>query len=240
MEAHHQLVRELEKGYRMEKPAYASNYIGEIMAGFWKADPKESPSFSHIEQTISSEMESTVSDHYLNLNDSYEKPTTFWLMAMRLPDSECWWWSLDSTPDCCRGSFWAWAFCPDVTSWLLPIPASTGISLHKTFQFIMEIWNEITERSTAVKKSGYFLSGIKGWLFRLFSFSYSSLAIKKLAASTAWGISNGAYFNFSHLVNIDELIFAALLLRINQSKLSATCVRVPAVPEGNFFFFFEF
>ncbi len=57
----------------MEKPAYAPNYIGEIMAGCWKADPKERPSFSEMEQMISSEMESTVSDHYLNLNDSYEK-----------------------------------------------------------------------------------------------------------------------------------------------------------------------
>ncbi|XP_046457985.1 vascular endothelial growth factor receptor 1-like [Daphnia pulex] len=73
MDANHQLVRQLENGYRMEKPAYAPNYIGEIMAGCWKADPKERPTFSHIEQTISSEMESTVSDHYLNLNDSYEK-----------------------------------------------------------------------------------------------------------------------------------------------------------------------
>ncbi len=73
MDANHQLVRQLENGYRMEKPAYAPNYIGEIMASCWKADPKERPTFSHIEQTISSEMESTVSDHYLNLNDSYEK-----------------------------------------------------------------------------------------------------------------------------------------------------------------------
>ncbi len=57
----------------MEKPDFAPNYMGEIMAGCWKADPKERPSFSEMEQMISSQMESTVSDHYLNLNDSYEK-----------------------------------------------------------------------------------------------------------------------------------------------------------------------
>ncbi|XP_046638612.1 vascular endothelial growth factor receptor kdr-like [Daphnia pulicaria] len=73
LEGNHQLVRQLEKGYRMEKPDFAPNYMGEIMAGCWKADPKERPSFSEMEQIISSQMESTVSDHYLNLNSSYEK-----------------------------------------------------------------------------------------------------------------------------------------------------------------------
>ncbi|XP_057369375.1 vascular endothelial growth factor receptor 2-like [Daphnia carinata] len=73
MEANHELVVQLEKGYRMEKPDFAPNYFGEIMAGCWKSDPKERPTFSHIEQQISIQMESTVSDHYLNLNESYEK-----------------------------------------------------------------------------------------------------------------------------------------------------------------------
>jgi hypothetical protein len=73
LEGNHQLVRQLEKGYRMEKPDFAPNYMGEIMAGCWKADPKERPSFSEMEQIISSQMESTVSEHYLNLNSSYEK-----------------------------------------------------------------------------------------------------------------------------------------------------------------------
>jgi hypothetical protein len=67
------LVRQLENGYRMEKPEFAPTYMGEIMAGCWKADPKNRPSFSEIEQMISKRMESTVSDHYLNLNSSYEK-----------------------------------------------------------------------------------------------------------------------------------------------------------------------
>ncbi|XP_032784031.2 vascular endothelial growth factor receptor 2 [Daphnia magna] len=73
MEANHELIRQLEKGYRMEKPDFAPNYFGEIMASCWKSDPKERPTFSHMEQQISLQMESTVSDHYLNLNQSYEK-----------------------------------------------------------------------------------------------------------------------------------------------------------------------
>jgi hypothetical protein len=36
MEANHQLIRQLENGYRMEKPDFAPNYIGEIMSGCWK------------------------------------------------------------------------------------------------------------------------------------------------------------------------------------------------------------
>lgn len=73
MEANHELIRQLEKGYRMEKPDFAPNYFGEIMASCWKSDPKERPTFSDMEQQISLQMESTVSDHYLNLNQSYEK-----------------------------------------------------------------------------------------------------------------------------------------------------------------------
>jgi hypothetical protein len=73
LEGNHQLVRQLENGYRMEKPDYAPTCMGDIMSGCWIADPKERPSFSEMEEMISKRMESTVSDHYLNLNSSYEK-----------------------------------------------------------------------------------------------------------------------------------------------------------------------
>nr|CAH0105845.1 unnamed protein product [Daphnia galeata] len=49
-EANHQLIRQLENGYRMEKPDFAPNYI----------------------EKISSQMESAVTDDYLNLKMSYE------------------------------------------------------------------------------------------------------------------------------------------------------------------------
>ena len=73
MEANHQLIRQLENGYRMEKPDFAPNYIGEIMSGCWKLDPNERLTFSQIEEKISSQMESVVTDDYLNLKMSYEK-----------------------------------------------------------------------------------------------------------------------------------------------------------------------
>ncbi|XP_057369372.1 vascular endothelial growth factor receptor 1-like isoform X2 [Daphnia carinata] len=67
MEANHELIKQLEKGYRMEKPAFAPNYLGEIMAGCWKLDPKERPTFSQIEELICGQMESTVCANYFNL-----------------------------------------------------------------------------------------------------------------------------------------------------------------------------
>ena len=73
MEANHQLIRQLENGYRMEKPDFAPNYFGEIMSGCWILDRNERLTFSQIEEKISSQMECAVSDNYLNLNDSYEK-----------------------------------------------------------------------------------------------------------------------------------------------------------------------
>ena len=73
MEANYQLIRQLENGYRMEKPNFAPNYIGEIMSGCWKLDPNDRLTFSQIEEKISSQMESVVTEHYFNLNDSYDK-----------------------------------------------------------------------------------------------------------------------------------------------------------------------
>ena len=73
MEANHQLIRQLENGYRMEKPDFAPNYIGEIMSGCWKLDPNERLTFSQIDEKISSQMESVVTDDYLNLKMTYEK-----------------------------------------------------------------------------------------------------------------------------------------------------------------------
>uniref|UniRef100_A0A0P5KX94 receptor protein-tyrosine kinase n=1 Tax=Daphnia magna TaxID=35525 RepID=A0A0P5KX94_9CRUS len=73
MEANHELIRQLEKGYRMEKPDFAPNYFGEIMTSCWKMDPKERPTFSQIEELVCSQMESTVCANYFNLNESNEK-----------------------------------------------------------------------------------------------------------------------------------------------------------------------
>ena len=68
-----QIIKELQKGYRMERPEYAPNSFGEIMNCCWKTDPNERPTFSQLEEMITNHLESTVSSYYCNLNDSYEK-----------------------------------------------------------------------------------------------------------------------------------------------------------------------
>ncbi|KAI9559362.1 hypothetical protein GHT06_016151 [Daphnia sinensis] len=73
MEANHELIRQLEKGYRMEKPDFAPSYFGGILTSCWKMDPKERPTFSQIEELIASQMESLVCANYFNLSESSEQ-----------------------------------------------------------------------------------------------------------------------------------------------------------------------
>ena len=68
-----QLIKELENGYRMEKPNYAPNFIGDVMSNCWKKEPKDRPTFNQLEEIVSGNMESTVSSYYSNLNAPYEK-----------------------------------------------------------------------------------------------------------------------------------------------------------------------
>ncbi|XP_046646413.1 fibroblast growth factor receptor 2-like [Daphnia pulicaria] len=73
LDAGHHLVKEIQNGYRMEKPGTAPSFLGEIMTNCWKTEPKERPTFGQIEEVISKHMESSVSSHYLNLNAPYVK-----------------------------------------------------------------------------------------------------------------------------------------------------------------------
>ena len=73
MNVKHELVKEILKGDRMEKPENAPNYFGEIMAKCWEMDPNERPTFSQLEEIISGQMESSVSSYYCNLNDPFKK-----------------------------------------------------------------------------------------------------------------------------------------------------------------------
>jgi hypothetical protein len=66
-------MKEILKGYRMDKPELAPNFFGEMMADCWKSDPKERPTFSQMEEIICSHMESSVSSDYLNMNAPYAK-----------------------------------------------------------------------------------------------------------------------------------------------------------------------
>ncbi|KAI9559290.1 hypothetical protein GHT06_016079 [Daphnia sinensis] len=73
MEAGHLLIKTIQQGYRMEKPDNAPNFFGEILSNCWKTDPKDRPTFSQLEATICSHMESSISSNYLNLNAPYVK-----------------------------------------------------------------------------------------------------------------------------------------------------------------------
>ena len=73
MDVGHILMKEIQKGYRMDKPELALNFFGEMMADCWKSDPKERPTFSQMEEIILGHMESSVSSDYLNMNAPYVK-----------------------------------------------------------------------------------------------------------------------------------------------------------------------
>jgi len=62
------LLRELQKGHRMEKPEYAPNFLGEMMANCWQKEPNDRPTFSQMADVIEKQIESVVGIDYLNLN----------------------------------------------------------------------------------------------------------------------------------------------------------------------------
>jgi hypothetical protein len=66
------LLRELQKGHRMEKPEYAPNFIGEMMANSWQKEPNDRPTFSQMADVIAKEIEFVVGIDYLNLNGGRE------------------------------------------------------------------------------------------------------------------------------------------------------------------------
>jgi hypothetical protein len=52
----------------MEKPEYAPNFIGEMMANCWLNEPNDRPTFFQMADVIAREIESVVGIDYLNLN----------------------------------------------------------------------------------------------------------------------------------------------------------------------------
>ena len=57
----------------MEVPDYAPNCIAELMKSCWKVNANERPTFSSIQQTLSNQLESSVTSEYLQLSEEYEK-----------------------------------------------------------------------------------------------------------------------------------------------------------------------
>ena len=76
MEADERLIDRLRNGYRMEKPKYATNAIGDLMKNCWEDEPSDRPSFTQLVDTFGSLMESTVRSHYLALAEPYERINT--------------------------------------------------------------------------------------------------------------------------------------------------------------------
>ena len=68
-----QLIRALQSGYRMEKPQFASNDIGQVMLDCWKTTPNERPTFYQLQETLISQLEASAGGHYMEMNDSYLK-----------------------------------------------------------------------------------------------------------------------------------------------------------------------
>jgi len=73
MEVGSQLLKEIQSGYRMEKPEYATNTMGKVMMDCWKTDPKERPTFRQLQEMIHDHIESSVSSDYWSLNFPYAK-----------------------------------------------------------------------------------------------------------------------------------------------------------------------
>ena len=63
MKADERLIDWLRNGYRMEKPKYATNPIGELMKNCWEDEPSDKPSFTQMVDTFGILMESTVRSH---------------------------------------------------------------------------------------------------------------------------------------------------------------------------------
>jgi hypothetical protein len=62
------LLRELQRGQRMEKPEYAPNFLGEMMTNCWQKEPNDRPTFSQMADVIEKQIEFVVGINYLNLN----------------------------------------------------------------------------------------------------------------------------------------------------------------------------
>lgn len=64
-------IRRLQNGYRMEKPEFATNDIGRLMADCWKPEPHQRPIFSQLEEALKAHMDSSISSSYIAMNRPY-------------------------------------------------------------------------------------------------------------------------------------------------------------------------
>ena len=63
-----QLIHELQNGYRMDKPEFATNEIGQLMTNCWKANPSERPTFHQLQEALSNQIEAADNGHYISVS----------------------------------------------------------------------------------------------------------------------------------------------------------------------------
>uniref|UniRef100_A0A1L8DJT8 Protein tyrosine kinase n=2 Tax=Nyssomyia neivai TaxID=330878 RepID=A0A1L8DJT8_9DIPT len=71
MDADQMLYLKLRDGYRMDKPLCANQEIYDVMLQCWCANPESRPLFSDLEKRLSSMLQESVKNHYVDLNEPY-------------------------------------------------------------------------------------------------------------------------------------------------------------------------
>lgn len=66
------LIRLLRAGHRMEKPAYAPEAIGKILADCWKHNPEERTTFSQLEEELGQLVDTITRQRYANQQESVD------------------------------------------------------------------------------------------------------------------------------------------------------------------------
>ena len=71
-----EFIQRLQNGYRMSKPVYAPNEIGNLMADCWKTEPTQRPTFRQLAEALITQLESSVVDHYAKLSEPFESSSS--------------------------------------------------------------------------------------------------------------------------------------------------------------------
>ncbi|GAB0098867.1 vascular endothelial growth factor receptor 1 [Sergentomyia squamirostris] len=79
MDADQMLYLKLRDGYRMDKPLCANQDIYDVMLQCWCANPESRPLFSDLEKRLSSMLQESVKNHYVDLNEPYLQMNTEYL-----------------------------------------------------------------------------------------------------------------------------------------------------------------
>ena len=66
-----QLTEGLQTGYRMKKPEFAPDAIGQLMSDCWKTQPNQRPTFSYLEEVLKSLMDPPTASNYIAMNGPY-------------------------------------------------------------------------------------------------------------------------------------------------------------------------